>query len=183
MPYVSRAGDKLEHALKTFKIDPTDATCADFGASTGGFVDCWLQSGALKVYAVETGYGVLEWKLREDERVIVKERSNAMHIELPEQVDFLSIDTSWTRLDKVIPNALKNLKDNGTIIALLKPHYEAEARQLRKGKLAEEFIPEILDKVKAYLPDLGASVLDVTESPVVGKKGGNKEFLLHINKA
>lgn len=182
MPFVSRAGEKLAAALAAFNINPAGATVADFGASTGGFVDCWLQNGAEKVYAVETGYGVLEWKLREDDRVIVLERQNAMHVELPEQVEYLSIDTSWTRLKNVIPNALNNLKDDGTIIALLKPHYEAEARMLRKGKLAEEFIPEILEKVKIDLSELGVEVHDCIESPVVGKKGGNKEYLLQLTK-
>src|SRR6185503_16056489 len=101
--FVSRAGEKLEHALKAFDIDPRGKTCADFGASTGGFTDCLLQHGAVKVYAVEKGYGTIEWKLRNDPRVVVMERENAMHVELPEQVDLLTVDTSWTKLEKVIP--------------------------------------------------------------------------------
>src|SRR3989344_5218836 len=140
MTYASRAGEKLEHALKTFNINVVSLTCADFGSSTGGFVDCLVQAGAKKVYAVETGYGVLDYKLREDERVIVMERKNAMHVELPEKVDFITIDTSWTKLDKVVPNALNNLKDGGQIITLVKPHYEAGPKMLRKGRLLDEFI-------------------------------------------
>src|SRR3989344_155077 len=108
MSYVSRAGEKLEYALKTFDIRVKDLVCADFGSNTGGFVDCLLNFGAKKVYSVETGKGVLDWKLRQDPRVIVMEKTNAMHVELEEKVDFISIDTSWTRLEKVIPNALKN---------------------------------------------------------------------------
>lgn len=180
MSYVSRAGEKLEHALKTFDINVSGLVCADFGASTGGFTDCFLQNGAEKVYAVDTGYGVLDYKLRQDERVIVMERKNAMHVELPEKVDLITIDTSWTKLDKVVPNALKNIKENGQIIALVKLHYEAEQRMLYKGKLLEEFIPEMLDNVKVKLTELGVKVLAETESPIVGKKGKNREFLLYL---
>src|SRR3989344_7725903 len=118
MPYASRAGEKLEHGLKNFNISVADLVCADFGSSTGGFVDCLLQAGAKKVYAVETGYGVLAWQLRNDPRVAVMERTNAMHVELPEKVAFISIDTSWTKLEKIIPSALRNLANAGTIVAL-----------------------------------------------------------------
>ena len=176
--YVSRAGEKLEHAIKTFELSVADLVCADFGSSTGGFVDCLLQHGAKKVYAVETGYGVLDWKLRNDERVIVMERTNAMHAELPEKADLITIDTSWTQLEKIVPNALKNLKPGGRTIALLKPHYEAEPHMLHKGKLIEDFIPETLAKVKDSLKKLGVEVLAETESPLLGGKGQNKEYLL-----
>jgi 23S rRNA (cytidine1920-2'-O)/16S rRNA (cytidine1409-2'-O)-methyltransferase len=182
MTYASRAGEKLEYALKSFNIRVVDLVCADFGSSAGGFVDCLLQAGAKKVYAVETGYGVLDWKLRNNERVVVMERQNAMHVELPEKVDFMSIDTSWTRLDKIIPNALKNLKENGHIIALVKPHYEAEPKMLRKGKLLDKFIPEVLNSVKNRLRELHIEILSETESPVLGDKGKNKEYLFHIKK-
>ena len=180
MTYASRAGEKLAHALKEFNVSVADLTCADFGSSTGGFVDCLLQSGAVKVYAVETGYGTLDYKLRQDERVIVMQRKNVMHIELPEKVDLITIDTSWTRLDKVVPNALNNLKEGGQIITLVKPHYEAEQKMLRKGKLLEEFIPQVLDNVKAKLAELNVRVVAETESPIVGEKGKNKEYLLYL---
>ena len=183
MTYVSRAGEKLEHALKTFEVDVKGLVCADFGASTGGFTDCLLQHGAAKVYSVETGYGVLDYKLRTDERVVVMERENAMHVELPEKVDFITIDTSWTRLEKVVPNAIKNLKDGSKIIALVKPHYEAEPKHIRKGKLPDEFIPEVLNSVKEKLRELGAEILGETESPILGEKGKNKEFLLYLKAA
>ncbi|OGG37804.1 hypothetical protein A2110_01805 [Candidatus Jorgensenbacteria bacterium GWA1_54_12] len=182
MPYASRAGEKLEHALNTFNVKVDGFVCADFGSSTGGFVDCLLQAGAQKVYAVETGYGVLDWKLRNDERVIVMERKNAMHVELPEKADLITIDTSWTRLENIIPNALKNLKEKGQIIALVKPHYEAHPKMLRKGKLLDEFMPEVLNGVKDTLKELGVEVLNETESPVLGVKGKNKEYLFYLRR-
>src|SRR5580765_6670445 len=122
--YVSRAGQKLEHALKTFSVDPCGLTCADLGSNVGGFVDCLLQHGAAKVYAVEKGYGVLEWKLRKDARVIVMERTNAMHIELPEMVDLVTIDVAWTRQKNILPAAARILQPHGLVITLIKPHYE-----------------------------------------------------------
>ena len=180
MKYVSRAGEKIEHAIEQFKISCEGKICADFGANTGGFVDCMLHYGACKVYAVETGYGVLDWKLRQDERVVVLERTNAMHVELPEKIDVLTVDTSWTRLERVLPNVIANLADDGHIIVLLKPHYEAEASMLRKGKLQEEFIPQILALVKEKIMGLHLQILGECESPIVGEKAKNKEFLLHV---
>ena len=182
MPYASRAGEKLEHAIKKFGANVTNLVCADFGSSTGGFVDCLLQNGAQKVYAVETGYGTLDWKLRNDPRVVVMERQNAMHIVLPEKVDFVTIDTSWTKLEKVVPNALLNLKPEGRIIALVKPHYEADQPRLIKGKLPEESIPEVLSEVKIKLKALGLELLGETESPILGEKGKNKEFLFYFKR-
>ena len=182
MPFASRAGEKLDHALNKFQIDVTGKTCADFGSSTGGFVDCLLQHGALKVYAVETGYGLLDWKLRNDLRVVVLERTNAMHVKLPEKIDLISIDTSWTRIENAIGNAIANLKSNGEIIALIKPHYEASVQQLRKGKLAEEFIEDIIKEVKNKLLKFPITVIAETESPIVGSKGGNKEWLIHLKQ-
>ncbi|PIR42074.1 MAG: TlyA family rRNA (cytidine-2'-O)-methyltransferase, partial [Candidatus Yanofskybacteria bacterium CG10_big_fil_rev_8_21_14_0_10_37_15] len=182
MAYVSRAGEKLEQALKVFNIKIAGLICADFGSSAGGFVDCLLQAGAEKVYAVETGYGVLEWKLRNDQRVIVMERKNAMHVELPEKVDLITIDTSWTKLENIIPNALRNLKENGQIIVLAKPHYEANPKMLRKGKLLDEFIPEVLSALKNKLKELEIKVIFETESPILGGKGKNKEYLFYLKR-
>lgn len=180
MEFVSRAGKKLEHALQTFEIDVTNLVCADFGCSTGGFTDCLLRSDAQRVYAIDTGYGVLEWGLRNDEGVVMMERTNAMHVELPEKMDIITIDASWTRMEKIVPNALANLKEDGHIIALVKPHYEAHPKMLRKGKLQDENIPEVLEIVREKLRDLGVKVLQETESPIVGGKGKNKEFLFHV---
>jgi 23S rRNA (cytidine1920-2'-O)/16S rRNA (cytidine1409-2'-O)-methyltransferase len=173
MSFVSRGGEKLEFALKSFSVNPASMICADFGSSTGGFVDCLLQNGAIKVYAVETGYGVLDWKLRNDPRVVVLERLNAMHIELPEKADLITIDTSWTKLEKTVPNALKNLKPDGKIIALLKPHYEAGRNRLDQDK-----IKEVVGATIEQILKLGVELIFQIESPILGEKGGNREFLL-----
>src|SRR3954468_14064629 len=126
MEFVSRAGQKLEHALREFAIDVTDKICADLGCSTGGFSHCLLQHGAKQVYAVDTGYGVLDWKLRKDPRVIVMERTNAMHVDLPEKVDLVSIDVAWTRQRHILPAAKRIIRDTGIVVSLIKPHYEAD---------------------------------------------------------
>ena len=175
--YVSRAGDKLAHALQEFRIDPTGWTCADFGSSTGGFVDCLLQHGAKRVYAVETGYGQLDWGLRNDERVVVMERTNAMHVELEEKMDLITIDTSWTRQEIIIPHALSQLKEGGKIISLIKPHYEARGRHLSRGKVREEHLEVVLEDIKELLNQI-VLVKKIIQSPLVGEKGKNKEFLL-----
>lgn len=182
MKYVSRAGDKLEHALFISKIILKDLICADFGSNVGGFVDCVLENGANKVYAVETGYGILDWKLRTDSRVVVMERTNAMHIILPEKVDFISIDTSWTKLEKIVPNALLNLKKGGKLIALVKPHYEAKKRMLSKGKLKDDFIEVIIKNVEEKLKNLSVKLLLTIESPILGEKAKNREFLIVMEK-
>src|SRR5258706_3538739 len=180
--YASRAGLKLEFALEKFKVDVSGLICADFGSSTGGFVDCLLQNGAKKVYSVDTSYGELAWKLRNDPRVVVIERTNAMHVVLPEKVDFISIDTGWTKQKLIIPNALANLKPNGTIISLIKPHYEAPREYLVKGKLIEEKIEEVLNSVKKDIQNLEVKLIDIIESPIEGAKGKNKEYLAMISK-
>lgn len=180
--FASRAGEKLEHALHEFSISVQDKVCADFGASVGGFVDCLLQHGAHKVYAVETGYGELAWKLRQDHRVVVMERTNAMHVRLPEQVDILTNDTSWTKQQNILPNALANVKNGGLIITLIKPHYEAEKRLLQKGKLPEDVAETVAKQTIEEIQSMGISVLGFTKSPLVGAKGGNSEYLAILQK-
>jgi 23S rRNA (cytidine1920-2'-O)/16S rRNA (cytidine1409-2'-O)-methyltransferase len=180
--FVSRAGEKLQHALTTFGISVKDKVCADFGSSTGGFVDCLLQNGAYKVYSVDTSYGELAWKLRNDERVVLMERTNAMHVQLPEKVDMLTVDTGWTKQEKVIPNALSNIKEDGVIISLIKPHYEAPREYLEKGRLKDEYVDEVLEKVKQNIEGLGGNILKIIESPLEGRKGDNKEYLTLIKK-
>ena len=170
----------MEHAIKHFGVSLQNLICADFGSNTGGFVDVLLTFGVSKVYSIETGHGVLDWKLRQDDRVIVMEKKNAMHVELPEKIDFISIDTSWTKLEKVLPNALKNLKTSGSIVALVKPHYESKPHMLHKGKLLETFIPEVLENVKNKLKELGLEIVAETESPIVGEKAKNKEYLFYL---
>ncbi len=175
--FVSRAGEKLAFAMEKFGVSVKGLVCADFGSSTGGFVDCLLTNGASKVYAVEVGYGTLDWKLRNDTRVVVLERTNAMHVVLPEKVDFISIDVGWTRQKLILPNAFTNLRVGGKIVVLIKPQYEADKRYLRKGKLAEEFVSEVLEQVKADIESVGGKVSAIVESPILGDKGKNREFL------
>lgn len=182
-PFASRAGEKLQHALTEFNINVAGLTCADFGASVGGFVDCLLKSGAKKVYAVETGYGELAWTLRQNPQVVVMEKTNAMHVVLPEKVDIITNDTSWTRQEKILPNILANLKENGLILTLIKPHYEADKRLLRKGKLlddiAETVAQETLQRIAQLFP---VAIKGCTKSPLVGSKGGNTEYVAYLQK-
>lgn len=182
MTYVSRAGEKLGYALVKFgkenRLDVGGLTCADMGANAGGFTDCLLQHGATKVYAVDTGYGVLDYKLRKDARVVALERTNAMHVQLPEQMDLCVSDTSWTRLENVLPNILKNLKPDGKVIALVKPHYEAGPEMLRNGKLPDELVAEVLENTRTKIKKLGIVIVNECESPIVGQKAGNLEYLL-----
>ena len=178
--FVSRAGTKLQAALEQFAVGVKNKTVLDVGSSTGGFVDCLLQNGAKKVYAVETGYGLLDWRLRNDKRVAIMEKTNILYLKnLPELVDLITIDTSWTKLEKVLPAAAKFLKPEGIIIALLKPHYEAEKKILRKGIVPRELVEEIRDNVLKRIKALGFEVEQAVESPVLGR-AGNKEFLLKI---
>lgn len=175
--FVSRAGEKLQFALEKLNIKIEGLSCADFGSSTGGFVDCLLQNGAKKVYSIDTAYGELAWKLRNDPRVVVMERTNAMHVILPEKVDLITIDTAWTKQILTIPNALENLKSDGTIISLIKPHYEAPKEYLEKGRLKDEKIDEVLEKVKNDIVAVDGKLIDIVESPIVGEKGKNREFI------
>jgi 23S rRNA (cytidine1920-2'-O)/16S rRNA (cytidine1409-2'-O)-methyltransferase len=174
--FVSRAGQKLDHAIRSFGIDVSGKTCADLGCNTGGFTDCLLQHGAAKIYAIDTGYGVLDWKLRNDSRVIVMERTNAMHVHLNEPVDWVTIDVAWTRQRHILPPAKKLLGPGGRVISLIKPHYEASADMLRGGVLPVERLTEILDAVAADVQAAGFSVVQKIESPIKGSKG-NTELL------
>jgi TlyA family rRNA methyltransferase/putative hemolysin len=180
--YVSRAGQKLDHAITTFAIDPTGKVCADLGCSTGGFTDCLLQHQATKVYAVDTGYGVLDWKLRKDLRVVVMERVNAMHVQLPELVDIVTIDVAWTRQRNILPAARKILRPDGFVISLIKPHYEAAANLLRKGILDAAEIPGILAAVTEEIQHAGFELIGTVESPVKGSKGNTEVLAWLVSK-
>jgi len=173
--FVSRAGEKLQFAFDKFNLSVKDLIVADFGSSTGGFVDCLLKNAAKKVYSVDTAYGELAWSLRNDRRVIVMERTNAMHIILPEKVDLITIDTGWTKQKNIIPNAFRNLKPGGKIISLIKPHYEAG-----KSRLSEREVRVTLQRVKKDIEDVGGKVEDKVKSPILGEKGKNCEFLALI---
>jgi 23S rRNA (cytidine1920-2'-O)/16S rRNA (cytidine1409-2'-O)-methyltransferase len=177
--FVSRAGAKIDHALSHFQIDVTEKICADLGCNVGGFVDCLLQHKAKKVYAIDTGYGALDWKLRKDPRVVVMERTNAMHAELPEVVQFISIDVAWTKQKHILPAARRMLAPAGEIVTLIKPHYEADAKLLRGGVLPADPLPEVIAAVTRDIAACGFAVLGITESPIKGAKG-NVEFLAHL---
>ncbi len=182
-PFASRAGEKLDYALKEFDIDVEGKICADFGASVGGFVDCLLRHGARRVYGVETGYGELAWTLRNDPRVIVLEKTNAMHIALPEKMDIITNDTSWTRQEKIIPNILMNLKESGHILTLIKPHYEADRKLLHKGKLDEQVAETVAKNTYELLQEQFLVIAKgMVQSPILGKKGGNREFVAYFQK-
>lgn len=174
--YVSRAGLKLSAALRAFAIDVSGVTAADLGSNVGGFVDCLLQNGAAKVYAIDTGYGVLAWTLRKDPRVVVMERHNALHAQIPELVDVVTIDTGWTRQSKILPAARKVLKPSGTVITLIKPHYESQIAKTQRGVLSPQQSRAQLEEVMDYIEQNGWTVHAVIQSPIVGQSG-NMEFL------
>lgn len=179
--FVSRGGIKLQAAIKNWKLKIKNLVCLDVGSSTGGFVDCLLQNGAKKVYAVDTAYGELAWKLRNDPRVVVMERTNILYLEnLPEQMDLITIDAGWTKLELILPVVKNFLKESGLIIALLKPQYEANQRDLVKGVLTPEIAEQVRDQVVERVKGKGFRVKQEMESPILGG-GGNKEYLLLIN--
>jgi len=181
-PFVSRAGQKLEHALAAFGLDVGGAVCADLGSNAGGFVDCLLRRGAAKVYAVETGYGVLDWKLRKDARVVVMERTNAMHVVLPESAGVVTIDVAWTRQRHILPAARRLVAPGGFVVTLIKPHYEAEASMLVKGVLPEEQVDAVVRGVSADVAAAGFALVRTVRSPIKGAKG-NAEVLAELRPA
>ncbi|NOT00929.1 MAG: hypothetical protein HOP29_09895, partial [Phycisphaerales bacterium] len=218
--------NKLAHALDQFQIDPADCVCADLGCNVGGFTDCLLRRGARRVYAVDTGFGALDWKLRRDPRVVVMERTNALHLTLPEPIDLVTIDVAWTRQTLILPRALELIRrgpqrettrpnqlsqpptpatfaphapaesplhpspqpptpaqdgvpTHGIIISLIKPHYEADPHQLRRGRLDPESAARVVDDVIRRLAELRIFVECTTPSPLPGD-AGNREWLALI---
>ena len=171
--FASRAGEKLAYALSQFNIDVKDFVCADLGCSTGGFTSCLLASGAKKVYAVDTGYGVLDWKLRNDPRVVVKERTNALHVVFDELIDLVTIDVGWTPQSLILPHAKKIIKPTGKIISLLKPQYESKNAHLTPEQ-AESVAKNVVDKLK----NQGIEIQKYIKSPITGEKASNTEFLM-----
>lgn len=176
--FVSRAGEKLEHALKTFDLSVAGLRCADFGCNVGGFTDCMLQRDAGHVLAIDTGYGVLAWKLRSDERVTVMERTNALHADPPAQgVDLVVIDLAWTPQRLALPAARPWLARGGRVVTLIKPHYELpEDRKhlLQGGFLPQELAPGVLEETLESMEGLGFAVHGSTQSPLVGGKSSRK---------
>jgi 23S rRNA (cytidine1920-2'-O)/16S rRNA (cytidine1409-2'-O)-methyltransferase len=186
IPYVSRGGLKLEKAIQTLGINLTDKCCMDIGASTGGFTDCMLQNGAKKVFAVDVGYGQLDWKLRNDERVVNMERTNIRYVtaeQIGEPLDFLSIDVSFISLKLVLPVAVSLLKPDGSMVFLIKPQFEAGREEVKKsGVIRDSKVHlKVLETVLEFAKGFGLVIDYLTFSPIKGPKG-NIEFLAHARK-
>ncbi len=186
LKYVSRGGFKLEKALEVFPVDLNGKVCLDIGASTGGFTDCMLQNGAAKVYAVDVGYGQFAWKLRTDGRVVCMERTNVRYMQkgdLPEPVDFASCDVSFISLDKMFPAAFALLSDCGTMVALIKPQFEAGREKVgKKGVVTDRKVhEEVILAVEESARRNGFTIKGLSFSPIRGPEG-NIEYLLYLTK-
>ena len=186
LKYVSRGGLKLEKAMATFPIDLTNTICGDIGASTGGFTDCMLQNGASKVYSVDVGYGQLAWKLREDPRVVCMERTNARyltHEQVPDELDFASVDVSFISLKLILPALCGLLKEGGHVACLVKPQFEAGKEKVgKKGVVRDPAVHlEVLENFLVHAKESGFTVLGLTYSPIRGPEG-NIEYLGFIEK-
>ncbi len=173
--YVSRGGIKLEAALRALHLDVSGSICTDLGSHAGGFVDCLLQHGAARVYAVDPSYGVLDYQLRRDPRVVVYERTNALDYVCPEQCDLVTIDVGWTPQRLILPVARRCLKPQGRVLTLVKPQYEAPAELLASGVVPAKHLPHVLDLCRADVECAGWQILGQVESPLRGH-GGNAEF-------
>ena len=187
LKYVSRGGLKLEKAMATFPIDLKGTVCADIGASTGGFTDCMLQNGAEKVYAVDVGYGQLAWKLRSDERVVCMERTNARyltHEQIPDALDFASVDVSFISLKLILPPLCGLLKEGGHVACLVKPQFEAGKEKVgKKGVVRDPAVHrEVLEHFLDHAKEAGFTVLGLTYSPIRGPEG-NIEYLGYLEKS
>ena len=186
LPYVSRGGLKLEKAMTHFGVTLKDKVCMDVGASTGGFTDCMLQNGATKVYSVDVGHGQLAWKLRNDERVVCMEKTNiryVTHENIPDEIGFSSIDVSFISLTKVLGPVKALLKDDGQVVCLIKPQFEAGREKVgKKGVVRDKSVhEEVVNNIISFALSNGFSVLDLEYSPIKGPEG-NIEYLVHIKK-
>ncbi|MBI4654151.1 MAG: TlyA family RNA methyltransferase [Nitrospirae bacterium] len=197
MPYVSRGGLKLEEAVRGFNIDVTDKVAMDVGASTGGFTDCLLKHGAKKVYAIDVGYGQLALELRNDPRVIFLEKTNIRYLDeiiracgssqeiedlIKRNIDIATVDVSFISLLKVIPKIMEFVKEDGEIIALIKPQFEAERRVLKKGVVRDDAKRlEVVENIKSGVNAMGLEVKGVVQSPIKGPKG-NIEYFIYLKK-
>ncbi len=187
LPFVSRGGLKLQKALDVFSCLDLHGACAmDAGASTGGFTDCMLQHGAAKVYAVDVGYGQLAWQLRQDPRVVCMERTNVRYLtseQIPEPLDFVSIDVSFISLKLILPPVRALLKETGQVVALVKPQFEAGKEKVgKKGVVRDAAVHlEVLEQFMTHAKDSGLHVRDLTFSPVRGPEG-NIEYLAHLTR-
>jgi 23S rRNA (cytidine1920-2'-O)/16S rRNA (cytidine1409-2'-O)-methyltransferase len=181
-PYVSRGGVKLAHALSEFQIDPSGQVAMDVGASTGGFTDCLLQAGAARVYAVDVGYGQIAWRLRQDPRVVLIERQNIRSLaarQIPEPIAVAAVDVSFISLEKVLPRVVEFLKPCATLVALIKPQFEAGRGEVgRKGVVKSPEIHErVVSRISMLCTELSLNLIGVTPSPILGHEG-NREFLI-----
>ena len=187
LPYVSRGGLKLEKAMKQFGIQLEGKVCMDVGASTGGFTDCMLQNGAVKVYSVDVGHGQLDWKLRNDERVVCMEKTNIRYVttdDIDEQPSFVSIDVSFISLTKVLGPVRELLQPDGEVVCLIKPQFEAGREKVgKKGVVRDRQVhQEVIEMVMSYAASIGFALLHLDYSPIKGPEG-NIEYLLHMRKA
>ncbi len=186
LPYVSRGGLKLEKAMKNFDVTLKDKVCMDVGASTGGFTDCMLQNGAVKVYSIDVGYGQLDWKLRNDSRVVCMEKTNIRYV-VPEDLegpaDFSSIDVSFISLTKVLLPVRNLLTEEGEIVCLIKPQFEAGREKVgKKGVVRDPAVhQEVIEKVRDYAMSISMEPCHLSFSPIKGPEG-NIEYLLHLKK-
>lgn len=184
--YVSRGGFKLEKAMKEFSLSLDNMVCMDIGASTGGFTDCMLKCGASKVFAIDVGHGQLDWKLRNDERVICMEKTNFRYVQpedIGEEIDFASVDVSFISLDKILPAAQNIIKENGKMVCLIKPQFEAGREKVgKKGVVRDKSVHvEVIEKVLNIVTENGFCARGLTYSPIKGPEG-NIEYLVYIEK-
>ena len=184
LKYVSRGGLKLEKAMTHFGVELQDKICMDVGASTGGFTDCMLQNGAVKVYAVDVGHGQLDWKLRNDERVVCMEKTNIRYVtgeQVPDRIQFASIDVSFISLTKVLGPVKALLTDDGQVVCLIKPQFEAGRDKVgRKGVVREKSTHlEVIEAVMVFARSIGFEILNLEYSPIKGPEG-NIEYLLYL---
>lgn len=186
LKYVSRGGLKLEKAMTHFGVELEGKVCMDVGSSTGGFTDCMLQNGAVKVYAVDVGHGQLDWKLRNDSRVVCMEKTNIRYVtpqDIDDVLDFASVDVSFISLTKVLGPARELLADGGEMVCLIKPQFEAGREKVgKKGVVRDKSVhEEVIDKVISFALSIGFSVLHLEYSPIKGPEG-NIEYLVHLKK-
>ncbi len=179
--YVGRGGLKLKFAVDRLGLDLGGLVGADLGCNIGGFTDCMLQEGVVRVYAVDTGYGMLAWKLRQDERVVVMERTNAMHVELPERVGVVTVDVGWTPQRHILPHALTLCAPGGVVLSLFKPQYESPPDLVHRGRIKDGAFEDVLSATLAALEQMGIPVWDVVRLPQERKRK-NPEAILHIRR-
>ncbi|MBF0225903.1 MAG: TlyA family RNA methyltransferase [Desulfobacterales bacterium] len=187
IPYVSRGGLKLESAIKHFQINPSGLICLDVGASTGGFTDCLIQHEAKQVFAVDVGYGQIAWKLRQDNRVVTIERTNARYMDpsvLPYPIDLITIDVSFISLKIIVPAVEKFLKQNGSILALIKPQFEVGKGKVGKGGIVRDktLHDEVIEDLSNFFKnERNLDIVGIMPSPIIGAKG-NQEFIINLKK-